>query len=206
MSNCDCHSETHHATRRVLQIAFALNASMFVIGIVFGLIAHSSGLIADALDMLADAMAYALALYALAAMPSVKARLATLSGWILIALGIGVLCDVLRRTLYGEEPQGSTMMVLALVSLCVNATVLTFLSKHKGTNVNVWASWICTRADVVANLGVILAGFLVFLTTSKIPDLIIGAAISLYVLREAMEILRGARRAIINLEQRSHEQ
>jgi Co/Zn/Cd efflux system component len=51
--------------RRVLRIALALNATMFIVGVVAGLVGQSSSLIADALDMLADASAYAIALGAI---------------------------------------------------------------------------------------------------------------------------------------------
>ena len=43
--------------RRILAIALGLNASMFVVGFVAGLLAESLGLLADSLDMLADALA-----------------------------------------------------------------------------------------------------------------------------------------------------
>ncbi len=36
------------------------------------------------------------------------------------------------------------------------------------------ASWIFTSNDVIVNIGVIVAGGFVYLTDSKIPDLIIG--------------------------------
>jgi Co/Zn/Cd efflux system component len=57
------------------------------------------------------------------------------------------------------------------------------------------AAWIFTRADVVANLGVILSGVLVAVTGARYPDLIVGAAIGIYVIKEAAEILREAREA-----------
>jgi Co/Zn/Cd efflux system component len=52
-----------------------------------------------------------------------------------------------------------------------------------------------TRADVVANLGVILAGVLVLWLNSPYPDFTIGALIGLYVIKEAIEILGDARHA-----------
>jgi len=66
MSSCDCHSEhgETEAERRVLRIALALNAAMFVIGLAAGFVAQSTSLVADALDMLADASAYTIALTA----------------------------------------------------------------------------------------------------------------------------------------------
>jgi Co/Zn/Cd efflux system component len=48
---------------------------------------------------------------------------------------------------------------------------------------------------VVANIGVVISGVIVALTNSRYPDLIIGTAIGLYVVREAFEILSEAREA-----------
>src|SRR5690606_37993414 len=50
-------------------------------------------------------------------------------------------------------------------------------------------------ADVVANIGVILAGALVLWLGSPYPDFVIGTLIGLYVIKESVEILSDARRA-----------
>ena len=52
------------------------------------------------------------------------------------------------------------------------------------------ASWIFSTNDVLANLGVIVAGVLVGWTGSNIPDLVIGAVIAVLVLHGARRILR----------------
>ncbi|MFH4130837.1 cation transporter, partial [Acinetobacter baumannii] len=49
---------------KVLKILLAINAALFVIEFISGLIAASTGLIADSLDMFADAAVYGIALYA----------------------------------------------------------------------------------------------------------------------------------------------
>ena len=67
------------------------------------------------------------------------------------------------------------------------------LAPMKSGEVHLRATWIFTRADVIANLGVIAAGALVVATGSRMPDLVIGCAIGLYVLKEAFEILRDVR-------------
>jgi Co/Zn/Cd efflux system component len=87
------------------------------------------------------------------------------------------------------------MMAVAALSLAVNATVIRMLTRFRKGEVHLRAAWLFTRADVVANLGVILSGALVLLTGSRIPDLVAGIAIGLYVMREAWEILGRARRA-----------
>jgi Co/Zn/Cd efflux system component len=52
------------------------------------------------------------------------------------------------------------------------------------------ATYICTSNDVLANLGVIVAGALVAWTGSAIPDLVIGTTIAAVVLRGAVRILQ----------------
>ena len=196
MSDCGCHHEAKNAQeRRVLWIAMVLNAAMAVIGGIAGWIAHSTGLLADALDMLSDATAYAIGLVAIGRTARFKANAAWLSGSILLVLGIGVLVEVGRRVLQGAEPLSGWMIGTALLSLVVNVIVLRMLSPLKSGEVHLRATWLFTRADVVANIGVILAGVLVWWLANPYPDYVIGTLIGLYVIKEAIEILRDARRA-----------
>jgi len=194
MSECGCHHEAKNANeRRILRIALALNAAMAVIGGVAGWIAQSTGLLADALDMLADATAYAIGLVAIGRTARFKANAALFSGSVLLVLGIGILVEVGRRVVFGAEPLSGWMIGTALLSLAVNVTVLRMLAPLKSGEVHLRATWLFTRADVVANLGVILAGMLVLWLRSPYPDFFIGALIGLYVIKEAVEILRDAR-------------
>jgi Co/Zn/Cd efflux system component len=197
MSDCGCRPTKVETTeqRRILMIALALNAGMFLVGMTAGVIGQSSGLIADSFDMLTDAAAYALGLLALRRGPLFKVRAAGFTGLVLVALGVGVLLDVGRRALAGSEPVGLLMMAVATVSLAVNVTVLRMLGKVRGEGVHLNATWLCTRADVVANAGVILSGALLAATGFRWLDLIVGAAIGLYVIKEAVEILNEAKAA-----------
>jgi Co/Zn/Cd efflux system component len=52
------------------------------------------------------------------------------------------------------------------------------------------ASYIFSANDVIANAGVILAGFLVWVTGTNYPDLVIGVIVALFVLNGARRILR----------------
>jgi cation diffusion facilitator family transporter len=183
------------AQQRVLRIALALNTTMFIVGLVAGLLGQSSSLIADALDMLADASAYAIGLVAIGRSVRFKAGAATLSGSLLLLLGVMVLLDVGRRGLLGSEPESAVMMAVAFVSLLVNTTVLRMLGRYREGEVHLRATWIFTRVDVIANVGVMLSGLLVLLTGSRFPDLVVGGAIGVYVMKEALEILGEAREA-----------
>ena len=202
MSDCGCgptEAETKEQ-RRALWIALILNGIMFIVEVTAGIIAQSTGLIADGLDMLTDASAYAIALAAIGRSANFKAKAATLSGSLLMLVGIGVLADVVRRAIVGTTPEGSWMIAIALVALVVNVVVLRLLSKQRRDEVHIRAAWIFTRADIVANSAVIASGVAVLLTSIGYFDLVVGAAIGLYVVKEALEILREAKKARIESE------
>jgi cation diffusion facilitator family transporter len=180
------------AAHRVFWIAFILNATMFVIDVGAGLIARSSGLLADGIDMLSDAAIYGLSLIAVGRSHQFKRRTAFASGLLLAASGLAVMADAIRRALEGGVPDPRLMAAAAVLSLLVNATVLRMLTRFRGGEVHLRASWIFTRADVIANLGVIVAALLVSVTVSRTPDLVVGLAIGTYVIKEAWEILSDA--------------
>lgn len=190
--SCDCMevSAKTDAERKTLRVALALNAFMFVIGTTAGLWAQSTGLLADALDMLTDAIAYGLALMALSRGALFKKNAARWSGAVLILLGIGIVEEVVRRWLFGSEPVGLVMMIYSVASFAVNLYVLVQLAKYRRDEVHLRASYICTRADVLSNIVVFISGGVVMMTGMKSIDLIVGFAIGLYVLKEALEILQ----------------
>ena len=183
------------AQRRTLRIALGLNLAMFAIEVVAGILGNSMALVAEGLDNLSDAAAYGIALMAMTRGANFKALAATSSGIILLLLGIGVLIEVARRALHGEAPDGLLMLVVATVSLAVNGTVLRMLGRFRDGDVHLRATWIFTRADVIANLALIVSGAVVLWSGFRAIDLIVGAAIGCYVIKEALEIFSEARRA-----------
>jgi len=183
------------AHKSALRLALVLNAAMFVIEVATGIKADSTGLVADGLDMLSDAAVYAVALVAIGASARFKANAAFASGASLLVLGIGLLVEVVRRFVAGSVPEGGWMMGIAALALIVNVIVLRLLSRLKNEEVHLRAAWIFTRADVIANAAVIASGLAVMATGLRQFDLIVGAAIALYVMREAFEILADARAA-----------
>lgn len=197
---CDCSSVSTNteAERKTLRVALGLNATMFIVGIVAGISAQSTGILSDALDMLTDAVAYGLALMAVTRGVAFKANAARWSGWILVLLGAGIVVEVARRWYSGSEPVGTVMLVYSVVSFVVNLYVLVQLTRYRRGEVHLRASYICTRADVLANVAVFISGAIVLNTGYAVVDLIVGFAIGLYVFKESIEILREANVAVGN--------
>lgn len=194
MANCDCSIEIKdQSQRKTLLTLLLINATMFVVEIGFGLWADSTGLIADSLDMLADAMVYGVSLYAIGHSLAAKARAATLSGIFQIVLGLGVIIQVVERFINGSDPHSLLMMSVGAVALAANSICLVLINKHRNGEVHMRASWIFSKNDVIANLGVIISGGLVMLLDSAIPDLIIGAIIAVLVTHGGIAIIKDAR-------------
>ncbi|MCK7548130.1 cation transporter [Marinobacter koreensis] len=172
-----------------LRILLGINALMFVVELVAGLIAQSTGLIGDSLDMFADAAVYGLAFYAVGHSARMQVRAAHVAGVLQLILAIGVLAEVARRFVFGSEPESLVMMLIAFIALIANTACLLLISRHREGGAHMKASWIFSANDVVINLGVIAAGALVAWTGSSYPDLIIGTIVGLIVLNGARRIL-----------------
>ena len=195
MSGCGCEIEIKNRDQsRVLILLLAINGVMFVAEMVAGILGDSTALIADSLDMLADATVYAIGLYAVGRSLLVKAKAAHISGIFQIMLGLGVLFDIVRRTVVGSEPESMMMVSVGMVALVANAICLVLIYKHRQGEVHMRASWIFSKNDVIANLGVIAAGLLVAYTDSHWPDLIIGLLIATIVTRGGLHIIKDAKR------------
>lgn len=175
---------------RMLKLLLAINAVMFVLELALGLVAQSTGLIADSLDMFADAAVYGLALYAVGKAASLKVRAAHLAGWLQVLLALGALAEVVRRTIFGSEPESVLMMAVGLVAVVANVVCLVLVAKKKEGGAHMKASYIFSANDVIANTGVIAAGALVALTGSRYPDLVVGFVVGLVVLNGARRILQ----------------
>lgn len=68
------------------------------------------------------------------------------------------------------------------------------------------ASWIFAKNDVIANIGVILSGGLVYMTGVRWPDLVVGIAIAYIVFRGALRIIEDVRNERLqSMEARAEE-
>lgn len=178
---------------KVLKLLLLINGGMFFIEFILGIFAESMGLISDSFDMLADASVYMISLYVVGKSVESKKKSASVNGYFQIILGVGVLVETLRRFIYGSDPEPSYMIAVSVVALAANIYCLYLLSAHKEGGAHMKASYICSSTDVMANAGVILAGVLVMVTRSGIPDLVIGMIVAVIVLRGANAILKVAK-------------
>ena len=178
--------------KKLLWSVLAINFAFFVIEMTTGIISKSMGLVADSLDMLADSFVYGISLFAVGGTLIKKKRVAKLAGYFQITLAIIGFVEVIRRY-FGEEelPDFWTMIIVSIFALIANGICLYILQKSKSKEeAHMKASMIFTSNDVIINLGVIIAGFLVNHFSSNKPDLIIGIIVFVLVIQGAIRILK----------------
>ncbi|AEE25371.1 cation transporter [Paraglaciecola chathamensis] len=201
MSGCGCEVEIKDASqKRVLYWLLGINATMFFVEMTVGILADSTALIADSMDMLADAVVYGIGIYAVGKSILHKAKAAQISGYFQLLLGVIILIDITRRLFLGSEPISSLMIGMGFIALIANVACLMIIRNHKNDEVHMRASWIFSANDVIANMGVIIAGVLVVWLDSRVPDLVIGCIVSVVVLRGAWMILKDAKQEVLNNE------
>jgi cation diffusion facilitator family transporter len=175
---------------RVLKIVLAVNAIMFVVETLAGLAAHSTSLLADASDMLGDALVYGFSLYVLTRDESWQARAALLKGLFMLAFGLGVAAEAVYKTLHPILPHGDTIGLIGFLALAANTWCFLLLYRHRADNLNMSSVWLCSRNDLFANGGVILAGIAVIYSQSRWPDIIVGGIIAILFLKSATLVLQ----------------
>ncbi|MCB0421288.1 MAG: cation transporter [Bdellovibrionales bacterium] len=175
--------------RNVLRIVLLINALMFVVEYISGILSKSSALTADSLDMLGDALVYGFSLYVLNKGDVWRSRAGLLKGLLMISFGLFVLGQTIYRFMQMELPVAEAMGIIGGLALVANLTCLVLLYRHRSDDINMRSTWICSRNDIVANSGVLIASGLVALTGSIWPDTVIGLIVAVLFLKSSFGVI-----------------
>jgi Co/Zn/Cd efflux system component len=202
MSGCCGDDHGHHGHdhdhdmdgvyRNVLWIVFGLNAGMFAVEAVAGAVAGSVSLQADALDFLADAANYVIALFVLGRAITWRAGAALLKGGAMGLFGLYVLAYSVWMASSGGIPEAPVMGIVGAMALTANVVSAVLLYRYRSGDSNRQSVWLCSRNDAIANVAVIGAAALVYLTRSHWPDLAVGFLMAALSLHSAWQIMRQA--------------
>lgn len=176
----------------MLVVVLFINAVMFVAEFGAGIVAGSAALMADASDMLGDALVYGVSIYAISRSDRWKAGAAFFKGLLILLLGASIACNVIIKINSGVPPSSTLMLVFGGLSLIANLVCLSLLWRFRKLDVNMASTFECSRNDVISNVGVLLAAVAVAITSSPWPDIIIGSAMAVIVLRSAVRVLTSA--------------
>jgi cation diffusion facilitator family transporter len=194
MSNC-CESKAcelsalRESHGRVLWIVLAINSIMFIVEGAAGLSAQSTALLADALDMLGDALVYGFSLFVLARSARWQAGAALAKGSFMLLFGLGVLGQAIHKIVVPTMPEVETMGIVGSVAFAANLACFCLLYRHRGDNLNMSSTWLCSRNDLFANAGVLVAAGSSYLVASRWPDIIVGLIIAGLFLRSSAAVI-----------------
>jgi Co/Zn/Cd efflux system component len=197
MAGCcsGCHAPVNRQSdrfRKVLWVALAINAGMFLVEILAGVAAGSSSLQADALDFLGDAANYGVSLFVLGMSLRRRATASLLKGATMGAFGLWVIGNTGWHLLNDTIPAAGLMGAVGIAALVANLAVAVILYAFRDGDSNMRSVWICSRNDAIGNLAVLAAASGVFATGSGWPDFAVAGIMAALAISGAAQVLRHA--------------
>ncbi|WP_088239877.1 cation transporter, partial [Calothrix rhizosoleniae] len=180
----------------VLWVVLFINLVMFVVEFGAGIRADSVSLTGDSLEMLGDSLVYASSLYVINKGSKAQAGSAFLKGTIMFLFAITVFARAIYQFFLGATPEASIMNTIGFIALLANLVCLLLLARHRKDNLNMSSVWLCSRNDIIANISVLVAAGLVFLTGSILPDLAVGLLLTFVFAKSAGKVLSQSWRAL----------
>jgi len=113
-----------------------------------------------------------------------------LKGTIMAVFGVGVLLEVIYKTMSGIVPSAEAMGIIGTLVLLGNGICFLLLFRHRSDDLNMRSTWLCSRNDIIANLSVLVAAIGVKAFSSSWPDILVGVAIAALFLKSAVTVLR----------------
>ena len=180
--------------RRTVITVAVLNLGYF--GIEFGvaLAIGSVSLFADSVDFLEDTSINLLIALALGWSATSRARLGMALAGILLIPSLATVWTAWQKFLLPAPPAAIPLTLTGLGSLVVNLSCAFMLARfrtHSGSLTR--AAFLSARNDAVANVAIVVAGFITVATNSGWPDLIVGLGILIINADAAQKVWRTAR-------------
>ncbi len=189
--------------RRHLAAAFGLTALYFGVELVAGLMSGSLALISDAGHMAADVVALGASLVAtrIATRPDPSGRrtygsyraetfAAGLTVLIMVGVAVYVLIEAVGRLGHLPEVTSGVMLAVGLVGLVVNLISMLLLRAGAKESLVVRGAHMEVIADAAGSVGVMVAGLLIVLTGDPRWDVLVAAAIAVFILVRAVVLGR----------------
>jgi len=205
------HAVTEDTDARRLGVGLALIVAFMVVEVVAGILAHSLALLSDAAHMLTDAGALLLSLVTLRlvrrpaqgnvtfGLRRMEALSAQANGATLLVLAGLIVYGGIQRLITPPEPEGLTMLVVALAGMVVTGVVTAQLAGANRESLNVEGSYQHLLTDVIAFGATAAAGVVILVTGLDRADPIAALVVAAFMLRAAAGLLRASGRVFLEM-------
>lgn len=197
------HERSHAHTptnKKILSTSLVIISSYMIIEFLGGYYFNSLALMADAGHMANDSLSLLLALIALFLNAQNQKRFALLNGTSLIVVAVWILVEATERWKYPTTMLALPMLGVTITGLLVNIFVAWLMMKGNHENLNIKAAYLHVLADLFGSLVAIIAGLSAWLLNWQWVDLIASSILSLLVLRNGINVVRQAVKALQNDE------
>jgi cobalt-zinc-cadmium efflux system protein len=196
------HSHAGSAHRGRLAIAFGITATILIAEVVGAIVTGSLALLMDAAHMLVDAGGLLLALIAatLASRATTSRHTwgfaraevlaATVQAAILLAVGIFVFVEGIRRLIDPPPIASGALIVFGIVGLLGNVASIMILAGARNSNFNLRAAFLEVVNDALGSVAVIVAAIVIALTGWTRADAIVAMLIGVLILPRTFTLLR----------------
>lgn len=182
------------ALRRVVTLVAVLNLGYFGVEFAVALAIGSVSLFADSVDFLEDASVNLLIVMALGWSAIRRARVGMLLSGILLVPGLATLWTAWDKVMTPVAPDPVPLSLAGAGAMAVNlgcALMLARYRRHGGSLTR--AAFLSARNDVLANIAIVITGFVTAATVSAWPDVIVGLGIAALNADAAREVWTAAR-------------
>jgi cobalt-zinc-cadmium efflux system protein len=196
------HSPASAHDRRRLLLVLLLTGAVLAAEVVGAVLSGSLALLADAGHMLTDTAGLLIAYLAarLATRPAGGRRTwgyqraevlaATLQAAILLAVGVYVLVEGVRRLAEPPEITTSAMVVFGIVGLAGNIVAICVLAGPRSSNLNLRAAFLEVVNDALGSVAVLVAAVVIATTGWQRADAVVSILIGLLILPRTLHLLR----------------
>jgi cobalt-zinc-cadmium efflux system protein len=188
--------------RRPLAVVLAISSTILAVEVIGAFVSGSLALLADAGHMLTDVAGLSLALIAaaLSLRPATPERTwgyrraevlaAAAQAGLLLAVGVFILVEGVRRLITPPAVESGVMFVFALVALLGNAVSIAILTRIQGGNLNTRAARLEVMNDALGALAVLVAAILISRFGWVRADAVASIGIALLILPRTLRLLR----------------
>ncbi len=194
------HSHTP-ATGKHLVIAIILNAIIFIVEFVGGILTNSLALISDSLHNLSDFFALILSYVALRMVQwksnseksygyvRVEIFVAFINATALVLIGMYIIYQGIQRFAHPEPVAGGWMLIIAIVGFAVNTVATLLLKTHAHRDLNMKSAYLHLLTDAVESLAVVVVSGIIAWKDWRVLDPVVSIGIGLFIIRSAWSIV-----------------
>ncbi|MDV3103498.1 cation diffusion facilitator family transporter [Thermococcus waiotapuensis] len=194
----------HGELKGRMAFSIILNLVITIAEVIGGILSGSLSLLSDSLHNFSDAMSI-LASYFAIKIGERKANekytfgyrraeilVAFVNSAVLVGVSLFLLVEAYGRFKYPKPIGGPLMLAVALTGLAANVISVLLLHGHAHESMNVRSAYLHLMGDTLSSVAVVIGGVLIIKWNLTWVDPLVTVLISLYILREGYEILRGS--------------